>query len=721
MIIGSLPQIFVQLAKSKFKRASGAAIAGLACLFLSLPVQATPFYWDADADGTAGTGGPGIWDTGSLLWRDGSAVGSLVVWPNAATDGEAVLGGAAGTLALNSSSTDINVNKITINTAGYIIDGPATGTAVLNLNGTIPTITNAVNATINATLKGTAGLVKSGAGTLVLGSATNSTNLSGTTTISGGTLSISNVNNLASGNLIFQNGSTLLITEDLTTSKTLVTPGASGNSINLQVSATKTATFNGNIQPANFGNSAVNIGTAGSAGGTMNWNGGGTISNNGNGASVLTLRRSTLNLNSTLNISGNFGSKIGIGLGASEATIMTLGTSGKINASNTAIQIGQGGGTSELTRSTAELTINSTNAAALALTGSNGNNGGNIYVGTAGYVDATLNHNSGGITTIATSGGVILGNGVNTKGTYTLGNGLASTAKLTAPKVAKGSGAAIFNFNGGTFVSNAVTGTTIMDAGITANVQAGGAILENGAALTHTVAADLIHDAALGGTLDGGLIKQGAGTVILAGANTFTGGTTVTAGTLLLNNVSGSGAGTGAVGVSAGTLGGSGLVSGNVTIGNGTGSSDSFISPGNSIGIFTTSAALALNSDATYVLELNSSTLQADRLVANGVTLNALSQFSFTDLGAGVIAAGTQFLIIDNTSGAAIGGTFANLAEGASLISGANQFQASYLGGTGNDLVLTVVPEPSPLLLAGALAPLFLGARRARRRKSPLA
>ena len=57
-----------------------------------------------------------------------------------------------------------------------------------------------------------------------------------------------------------------------------------------------------------------------------------------------------------------------------------------------------------------------------------------------------------------------------------------------------------------------------------------------------------------------------------------------------------------------------------------------------------------------------------------------------------VLALGTIFTAIDNTATTPIVGTFANLADGSTIIVGSNIFQADYEGGDGNDLALTVVP-----------------------------
>ncbi len=91
-----------------------------------------------------------------------------------------------------------------------------------------------------------------------------------------------------------------------------------------------------------------------------------------------------------------------------------------------------------------------------------------------------------------------------------------------------------------------------------------------------------IHDHPPASTYGGMVLaKDGPGTMVLSGANTFIGGVDVNAGTLLVNNTSGSGTGTGTVTVHAGaTLGGTGTIAGQVT---GAGQ----VSPGTSTGILT--------------------------------------------------------------------------------------------------------------------------------------
>lgn len=73
------------------------------------------------------------------------------------------------------------------------------------------------------------------------------------------------------------------------------------------------------------------------------------------------------------------------------------------------------------------------------------------------------------------------------------------------------------------------------------------------------------------------------------------------------------------------------------------------------------------------------------------------AQFSLVDRGKRKLTSGTVLTLIDNTAATPIAGTFANLPDGSTFTAGSNMFQASYEGGDGNDLTLTVVPQPSRL------------------------
>jgi autotransporter-associated beta strand protein len=192
----------------------------------------------------------------------------------------------------------------------------------------------------------------------------------------------------------------------------------------------------------------------------------------------------------------------------------------------------------------------------------------------------------------------------------------------------------------------------------------------------------------------GSLIKTGTGTFTLSGANTYTDGTTILSGTLRVNNTTGSGTGTGSVQVNAGTLGGTGTIAGPVTIGTGSGAGG-FLET--SAGVVRPSSlsiqsALTFKADSTYTYNLNTKRAKADKVIANGVTIDPAAQFSFAVAGNKTLTAGKRFIVISNTAATPISGTFANLADGEAITGGSNSFQASYEGGDGNDLTLTVVP-----------------------------
>jgi autotransporter-associated beta strand protein len=155
-----------------------------------------------------------------------------------------------------------------------------------------------------------------------------------------------------------------------------------------------------------------------------------------------------------------------------------------------------------------------------------------------------------------------------------------------------------------------------------------------------------------------GLTKTTSGTLVLAGTNTYSGTTTVSAGSLAL----------------------SGSLMGAVTVNSGT------FAP---LVLPTASGALTLNAGGTFQARITGSTagIQYDQLAAGGsVTLGGS-----LDLVPGPgLAAGASFRILNKTSPGVISGTFAGKQEGSAFTEDGYTWIISYLGGDGNDVVLTL-------------------------------
>jgi autotransporter-associated beta strand protein len=212
----------------------------------------------------------------------------------------------------------------------------------------------------------------------------------------------------------------------------------------------------------------------------------------------------------------------------------------------------------------------------------------------------------------------------------------------------------------------------------------------------------IISQASGSGAHQGALVKTGAGTFTLTGANTYSGstnGTTVSAGTLLVNNTTGSGTGTGAVTVnSTGTLGGSGTISGTVTLNNSATINGGATS--GAIGTLTT-GALTLNNTSILSVDMTSAPSSDTIRVIGGISLATTSVLQLNITNGTTFTAGQVFTLFDNDASDPILGTFSNAPTGMDIINGYAWF-VSYTGGTGNDFILTAVPEPSTWL-AGAL------------------
>lgn len=206
------------------------------------------------------------------------------------------------------------------------------------------------------------------------------------------------------------------------------------------------------------------------------------------------------------------------------------------------------GGIFESTSSAADGMVNGANAVGLLsidggtyrkITGIGAASTFALFYGGTGNTQATLDINSGSfeVTTLDLQNNV--GSSTQAAGVYESGvnldGGTLSVGTIVRSVVSTGIDA-VLNFNGGTLQARQDSATFLANlAQFTANVQAGGALIDT-QAFNVTIAAPLVHDTALGGTADGGLTKVGTGALTLAGASTYTGGTLIKNGRLILSS-----------------------------------------------------------------------------------------------------------------------------------------------------------------------------------------
>ena len=222
----------------------------------------------------------------------------------------------------------------------------------------------------------------------------------------------------------------------------------------------------------------------------------------------------------------------------------------------------------------------------------------------------------------------------------------------------------------------------------------------------------LVLDAANTGTL----------TLARPTGNTYSGGTTINGGKLVVTNTSGSATGAGAVTVnSGGTLAGTGAVSGAVTVNSG-----GFLAPGTSVESLAV-GALTFSATSTLLYEIDSSAalaVGADLVnVALGVLINPATILNATDIASTpvVLPIGTKFTLLSYDTTAGLSGAFAGQAQGSTItigltdfmidyadISPGNNFDAPAGGGSFSYVTLTAVPEATSVLF-GSLVCIVLG------------
>ena len=144
----------------------------------------------------------------------------------------------------------------------------------------------------------------------------------------------------------------------------------------------------------------------------------------------------------------------------------------------------------------------------------------NEWIGLSGTASFTQ---TGGMHSV--TGGLVLGDSSGAYGSYTLGGG-----SLVVNQISGGSGRSTFTFNGGLLQASPSANSSFFGGLTSAYIQSGGAnINTNGENITLT-------QALLDGGGGGGLTVYGSGALILLGANTYTGSTSITSGILAIDS-----------------------------------------------------------------------------------------------------------------------------------------------------------------------------------------
>ncbi len=647
---------------------------------------AAPLYWDGTDTSADADGGDGTWDNVTLNWDDAAAGGNSVVW----TDGEdAVFGGAAGTVTV-SGVHQVNQITISagysftggvtdsLNVGGATIDSSALGTG------------GSTDVSMNTVLSGTGGLIINAHGNLtaggggsgaefILGNGNgNGNTFSGGLQITSGIVSWiddSSFGNAANTITLKNDGGLLATTSSKSLDRDVIVDSTGGT---IRTYGSTTLTLNGklsgigdlnrtdggllvltnssndisgdiNLQGGNLRvTGAGSMGTATINNGTalefFNDGTAGTYSNTITGSGTVRFESATgTTYDGSLTTTGTVqvgdvtdGAKVTFADGAvlnvanlwlgesyyKDATV-TQQDGSDVTVTNELRVAHWPGETSTYNMEGGTLTLTGTPHATNTITAGVvmlGKDGTGIFNQTGGTVSAS---------------GVGLDTSGNTTGTdqYNLNGGTL----ILKGRGIYGQSSSEFNMGGGTLQASGDFGST-KDWNITANssfnsdghtvTQKENIIGSSNLDLTGTLTLDTTGAKTVSANLTGtgGVTKSNTGTYEFSGANTYTGATAVSAGTLV---VSGS-LGNTAVSVADGAgIGGDGSIGGSLTLGVTTGS-QLLVDPTASSQL-DVAGDVTLNGVTTLVLSEAPSAGSTTNVLSYGGTLNDSNGGTLTD------------------------------------------------------------------------------------------
>lgn len=562
--------------------------------------------------------------------------GAVTVGYNSAVASTTKLAGTGlGTLAIGTSGTPVNANVQIGNGQGNNIGNA--GTLDLSLlstfNAYLGTGTFRVGSTVNS------GGGTGGAGGSMVILATNST-IQATTILLASQDSAAQTLSLGSGLNVLN-----------VSSITLANTGRSSSDLNFN-GASGTLTVRGITGDSTRADLSLGVNPSFSSGSSVT----GTFDTTGHSSDLL-FGTMTLGLRGVSNTGGGTGT-INFDTGTLDANDLKAGfvTAGTADATG---NVNLSGGTATFNTITAAIKLGDNAANAATATG-------NLNI--SGTANVTVAANSGN--------SIILGNaavaGGTANGTVNLTGGSLIVAGDIIRGTATGTSTATLAVGGGTLNMGGHNLTSLTSINYTDGLISNLGVVNTGINLLGTGSRDFDQDAAYSGTIQDaivdsglgvGLTKTGTGTLALDAANTYTGDTTVSAGTLLVN---GSLAADSAVTVNGGALGGTGVINGLVTVNTG-----GTLSPGSSLGVLTINGNLVLNAGSTNLFEVDTTVPTNDVVVLGaavtyGGVLNIVTNGTFTAgqtftlfSGAGATTPG-NFASIQGSPGAGLGFTFTN-------------------------------------------------------------